>query len=114
MVCTVSHRKRIVTGVTDWGVRVHHVMKWHSLYQSVSHSVTSVVPEYWLPFRPAPLHTATALPLGNSHSSPSCLFGPLSLHHKLLSQLYKLSLFSLLFPYLQLWLLENGGRREVC
>lgn len=52
-------------------------MKWHSLYQSVSHSVTAVVPEYWLPLRPAPLHTAVALPLGNSHSSPSCLFGPL-------------------------------------
>lgn len=77
MVFTVSHKKRIVTGVTDWGVRVHYVMKWHSLYQSVSHSVTSVVPEYWLPLRPAPLHTAMALPLGNSHSSPSCLFGPL-------------------------------------
>lgn len=53
------------------------MMKWHSLYQSVSHSVTAVVPEYWLPLRPAPLHTAVALPLGNSHSSPSCLFGPL-------------------------------------
>lgn len=62
----------------DWlGVRVHYVMKWHSLYQSVSHSVTAVVPEYWLPLRPPPLHTAVALPLGNSHSSPSCLFGPL-------------------------------------
>lgn len=59
------------------GVRVHYVMKWHSLYQSVSHSVTAVVPEYWLPLRPAPLHTAVALSLGNSHSSPSCLFGPL-------------------------------------
>lgn len=53
------------------------MMKWHSLYQSVSHSVTAVVPEYSLPLRPAPLHTAVALPLGNSHSSPSCLFGPL-------------------------------------
>lgn len=53
------------------------MMKWHGLYQSVSHSVTAVVPEYWLPLRPAPLHTAVALPLGNSHSSPSCLFGPL-------------------------------------
>lgn len=53
------------------------MMKWHGLYQSVSHSVTSVVPEYWLPLRPAPLHTAVALPLGNSLSSLSCLFGPL-------------------------------------
>ena len=41
------------------------MMKWHSLYQSVSHSVTPAVPEYWLPLRPAPLHTAVALPLGN-------------------------------------------------
>lgn len=55
-------------------VRVRYVMKWHSLYQSVSHSVTAVVPEYWLPLRPAPLHTATALPLGNSHPSPSWSF----------------------------------------
>lgn len=62
----------------DWSrVRVRYVMKWHGLYQSVSHSVTAVVPEYWLPLGPAPLHTAVALPLGTSHSSPSCLFGPL-------------------------------------
>lgn len=61
----------------DWlGVRVHNVMKWHGLYQSVSHSVTAVVPEYWLPLRPALLHTAVALPLGNSHSFPSCLWFP--------------------------------------
>lgn len=53
------------------------MMKWHGLYQSVSHSVTPVVPEYWLPLRPAPLHTAVALPLGNSPSSPSCFFSPL-------------------------------------
>lgn len=53
------------------------MMKWHGLYQSVSHSVTAVVPEYWLPLGPAPLHTAMALPLGTSHSLPSCLFGPL-------------------------------------
>ena len=54
-------------------------MKWHSLYQSVSHSVTAVVPEYWLPLRPAPLHTAVALPLGKSHSFPPfpVFFGPL-------------------------------------
>lgn len=77
MVFTVSLRKRIVTGVTDWGVRVHYVMKWRGLYQSVSHSVAAVVPEYRLPLRPAPLHTLMALPLGNFHSSPSCLFGPL-------------------------------------
>lgn len=37
----------------DWlWVRVGRVMKWHSLYQSVSHSITAVVPEYWLPLRP--------------------------------------------------------------
>ena len=53
MVFTVSHRKRMVTGVTDRGVRVRRVMKWHGLYQSVSHSVTPVVPEYRLPLRPA-------------------------------------------------------------
>lgn len=49
-------------------VRVHCVMKWHSLYQSVSHSVTPVVPE---------CHSSTqagALPLGNSHSSPFVFF----------------------------------------
>ena len=112
IVFTVSHRKRIVTGVTDWGVRVRYVMKWHSLYQSVSHSVTAVVPEYWLPLRPAPLHTAVALPLGKSHSFPPLFpvfFGPLCSFTGLLSQLYKLSLFSLLFPQIQLWLSGEGG-----
>lgn len=33
-----------------------------------------------------------------------------SLHHQLLSQLYKLPLFSLLFPPLQPWLSEHGKR----
>lgn len=56
------------------GVRVRCVMKWHGLYQSVSHSVVTVVPEYELPLRPAPLHTAVAQPLGKSHSPPSCLW----------------------------------------
>lgn len=85
-------------------------MKWHSLYQSVSHSVTAVVLEYSLPLKTASLHTATAGPLGSSHSAPSCLFGSPSLHHQLLSQLYKLPLFSLLFPPLQSWLSEHGKR----
>lgn len=49
-------------------------MKWHSLYQSVSHSVTAWVSEYWLPLSPAPLHTAVALPLGNSCSYPVLSF----------------------------------------
>lgn len=94
------------------GVRVRNVMKWHSLYQSVSHSVTAVVPEYWLPLRPAPLHTAVALPLGKSHSFPpfSRLFRSPPLLHRLLSQLYKLSLFSLLFPQIQLRLSGEGGK----
>lgn len=56
------------------GVKVHLVMKWHSLYQSVSHSVTAWVSEYWLPLSPAPLHTAVALPLGNSCSYPVLSF----------------------------------------
>lgn len=100
----------------DWfGVRVQDVMKWHSLYQSVSHPVTAVVP--WI--RPATqgqpplLHMATALPLGNSLSSSfSCLFLSPSLLLQLLSQLYKLSLFSLLFfstPTLALWEEEGGS-----
>lgn len=52
-------------------------MKWPSLYQSVSHSGMAVGPEYLLPLKQASLHTATARPLGSSHSAPSCLFGPL-------------------------------------
>lgn len=61
-------------------------MKWHGLYQSVSHSVTAVVPECRLPLRPAPL------PLGKSRSLPP-LFGSLHSFVLLLSQLYKLPPF---------------------
>lgn len=41
---------------------------------------------------------------------PPVFSGPPSLHHQLLSQLYKLPLFSLLFPPLQSWLSEHGKR----
>lgn len=92
------------------GVRVRCVMKWHSLYQSVSHSGTPVVLEYSLPLKPASLHAAAARQLGSSRSAPSCLFGSPSLHRQLLSQLYKLPPFSLLFPPLQPWLSEHGKR----
>lgn len=79
-------------------------MKWHGLYQSVSHSVAAVVPEYRLPLRPAPL--------GNSHSFPPLLSFrvPLRSFTSFYLNFYKLSLFSLLFPHLQLWLSEKGGR----
>lgn len=36
-VFTVRPRKRILTGVTDRGSEFTGVMKWHGLYQSVSH-----------------------------------------------------------------------------
>lgn len=36
-VFTVRPRKRIPTGVTDRGSEFTGVMKWHGLYQSVSH-----------------------------------------------------------------------------
>lgn len=49
-------------------VRVCSVMKWHSLYQSVSHAVMAVVPEYLPPLKRASLHTATARP---PHGKPS-------------------------------------------
>lgn len=112
LVFTVSHRKRIVTGVTDRGVRVRYVMKWHSLYQSVSHSVTAVVPECCLPLSPASSSHGPWLCLWeNSHSSPSsCLYrSPSLLHQAFISTFYKLTLFSLLFPHLQLWLAEKRG-----
>lgn len=60
----------------DWlGFRVHTVMKCHCLYQSVSHSVTAVVFECWLPLRP-PLFTRLWNCLREIHSS-SCLWVPL-------------------------------------
>lgn len=85
------------------------MMKWHGLYQSVSHSVTAEVPEYGLPLRPAPLQHIRGSASGKLSFSPRLFRSP-SLLHRLLSQLYKLSLFSLLFPHLQLWLSEKGGK----
>lgn len=79
LVFTVSHRKRIVTGVTDRGVRVRDVMKWHSLYQSVSHSVTAVVPECRLPLRTASSSHGPWLCLWETliRPPPPVFFGPL-------------------------------------
>lgn len=91
----------------DWSrVRVHRVMKWHGLYQSVSHPVTTVVPECSLPLRRASLLSALALPLGNScslHPPHLCLFALLC---QLLSQLLQAVPFQSIIsspPSLALW-----------
>lgn len=85
-------------------------MKWHSLYQSVSHSVTSVVPECRLPLRPAPLHTTMVLPLGNSHSSPSCLSGPFRSFTSFYLNFTSCPFSVYYFLTYQLWPLENWGK----
>lgn len=111
-VFTVSPRKRIPTGVTDGGSEFSSVMKWRGLYQSVSHFlVAPVVPECRLPLTAAPLHTPAAgklslpppPPLPPSSPSVSLFFScsPFAPPPAFLSQLYKLPLFSLLFPRLQ-------------
>lgn len=88
-------------------------MKWHGLYQSVSHSVTAVVPEYWLPLRPALLHTAVALPLGNSHSSPSCFWVPFAPSPAFISTLQAVPFQSIISspPTLALW--ERGKEGSI-
>lgn len=98
-----------VTGVTDWG---SEFAVWWSGTASISLSV--MLSWRWslntCCHSSGPLFTRPRLGLrmGSSRSAPSCLFGPLLLHHQLLSQLYKLPLFSLLFPPLQPWLWEHG------
>lgn len=90
-------------------------MKWCSLHQSVSHSALALLPECSLPLKQASLHTSTARPLGSSRSAPPTPPSFLSfrsplLLHQLLSQLYKLPLFSLLFPRLRSGRSEHGKR----
>lgn len=48
-----GRQKRGSNWCDGWGVRVVEVMKWLSLYQSVTHSISTVVPECRLPLRPA-------------------------------------------------------------
>lgn len=88
-------------------------MKWHSLYQSVSHSVTAVVPEYLLPLRPDLLHTAVALPLGNFHSSSSCLWVPFAPSPAFISTLQAVPFQSIISspPTLALW--ERGKEGSI-
>lgn len=93
-------------------------MKWCSLHQSVSHSALALLPECSLPLKQASLHTSTAQPLGSSRSAtpppapphPFLSFRSPLLLHQLLSQLYKLPLFSLLFPRLRSGRSEHGKR----
>lgn len=96
----------------DWfRVRVQDVMKWHSLYQSVSHPVKAVVPEYYPPLRASPSsshgHSSASGKL--SFFLPFLSFLSPSLLLQLLSQLYKLSLFSLLFFNSNSGSLGEGG-----
>lgn len=111
MVFTVRHRKRMVTGVTDWG---SEFAMWWSGTASINLSV--ILSRRWSLntgcHSGQPLFTRPRLCLWETLiRPPSCLFGPLSLLHQLLSQLYKLSLFSLLFPQLQTLALREGGER---
>lgn len=113
MVFTVRHRKREVTGVTDLGSEFR---MWWSGTASINLSV--ILSRRWSlntarHSGPAPLlHMATALPLGNSHSSsPFCLF--LALHS--FSSFYlnftscPFSVFYFSTPTLALWEKERGS-----
>lgn len=98
-----------------FGVRVRCVMKWHSLYQSVSHSVTAVVPECWLPLRPGPSPHSPASASGKlSFSGPPVFSVPFrsftSFYLNFTSCPFSVYYFLKLLPRLS----GKGGRREAC
>lgn len=111
----VRHRQRMVTGVTDCG---SEFTMWWSGTASINLSV--ILSRRWslntschsgqpLFTRPWLCFWETLIRPPPSTDSPPVFFRSPSLLHQLLSQLYKLSLFSLLFPQLQLWLWEKEG-----